>query len=292
VNDRRFFVLLVLAVCCGLVPRIVQAAAFDAIQSGARAVGMGGAYTAVADDANSVVWNPAGLGAVRRPAITINHLDVQTLGLLNYDQFIYAQPFVYRNAIAASWFRLGTSGQVTFLNYTENVYVLTYEQNLQSLLPNLSLGLNFKVLQVQSTNTAAGWGLDLGGRYQILPQVAVGIVGENINVPELDWSSGAVDYLPANLRFGVAGYPTNQTVVSFDVDKLLYGSPQVHLGAEQSFFGRILALRAGASYLANENRFTVAGGLGVRISFLDVAYAYTSHYDLDGNHVLSLNWGF
>jgi hypothetical protein len=34
---------------------------FMRIGVGARPVGMGGAYTAVADDANALFWNPAGL---------------------------------------------------------------------------------------------------------------------------------------------------------------------------------------------------------------------------------------
>jgi hypothetical protein len=292
VNDRRFFILLVLALLVGLSPRWVQAGAFDAIPSGARAVGMGGAYTAVADDANSVAWNPAGLGGVRRPQITFNHIDVQTLGLLSYDQFMYAQPFVYRNAIAASWFRLGTTGQVTSFNYAENTFILTYEQNLQSLLPNLSLGLNIKVLQVQYANGAAGWGMDLGGRYQVNPEVAVAAVAENLNSPKLDWASGTSDNVPANLRLGVAGYIDRKTTVSFDVDQLLSGKPALHLGAEETLFDKLLSLRAGVTYSVDEGRFMPAAGLGVHIYFLEFAYAYASHFDLDGNHILSLNWGY
>lgn len=292
-NARRANVLLILAMAAILAPGLAWAGAFDTVPSGARAVGMGGAYTAVADDANSVAWNPAGLGGVRRPSIVVNHVDVQTLGLLSYDQFVYTQPFVYRNAIAASWFRLATTGQVTGFNYNENTFILTYEQNMQSLVPNLALGLNIKVLQVQYDNSAAGWGLDLGGRYQPIPQVAVAVVGENINRPELDWASGSADYLPANLRAGLAGYVVPGTIVSFDADKLLAGGkPQLHLGAEQQLFDKLLALRAGVTYYLDEARYTPSAGLGVRISFLEVGYAYSAHYDLEGNHVLSLIWGF
>jgi hypothetical protein len=291
VNDRRCFFLLVLAVLVILAPGKIFAGAFDPIPSGARAVGMGGAYTAVADDPNSVVWNPAGLAGVRRPGIAVNHLDVQTLGLLSYDQLIYAQPFVYRNAVAASWLRLGTTGLVSYLNYTENTFILTYQQ---SIIQNLSLGLNFKVFQVQYDNAAAGWGLDLGARYQIIPALAVAMVGENINSPELDWSSGIADRLPLNLRVGLAVYPVPGTTVSLDADRLADSNrkPQLHFGAEEVLFERLLALRAGVAYNMDEGRFMPSGGLGVRISFLELAYAYSAHFDFDGNHVLSLNWGF
>lgn len=42
-------------------PHLVSAQAFEAV--GARALGMGGAFVAVADDASATYWNPAGLAA-------------------------------------------------------------------------------------------------------------------------------------------------------------------------------------------------------------------------------------
>ncbi len=41
------------------------------IGSGARAMGMGGAFIAVADDATAASWNPAGLGQLERPALSL-----------------------------------------------------------------------------------------------------------------------------------------------------------------------------------------------------------------------------
>jgi len=41
------------------------------IGSGARALGMGGAFIAVADDATAASWNPGGLGQLQRPEISI-----------------------------------------------------------------------------------------------------------------------------------------------------------------------------------------------------------------------------
>ncbi len=288
-NDRRSSILLLLISLALALPQVARASAFEFIPSGARAVGMGGAYTAVADEPNAVYWNPAGLAGIRRPALVYNHLDVQTLGLLSYDQFIYSQPFVYRNAVAASWTRLGTTGQVNWLNYAENTFVFTYQQNVMA---GLSLGLNLKVLQIQYSNTAAGFGVDLGARYQVMPELAVAVAAPNLNTPELFWTSGAYERLPRDLRAGVAVYPIPDTLVSLDGHKLLENSPEVRLGAEQVLFERVLSLRAGATYLTAEGRVLASAGLGVRLGFLELAYAYAAHYDLDGNHMLSVNWGF
>ena len=42
------------------------------IGAGARALGMGGAFTAVADDATANTWNPAGMAQLERPELAIN----------------------------------------------------------------------------------------------------------------------------------------------------------------------------------------------------------------------------
>lgn len=52
-----------------------SAAVFLNIGVGARAVSMGGAYTAVASDASALYWNPAGISQCRHPEVTFTHLN-------------------------------------------------------------------------------------------------------------------------------------------------------------------------------------------------------------------------
>ncbi len=266
-----------------------MAGAFDPIAVNARAWGMGSAYTAVAEDPTAVYWNPAGLAGVRRPAAAITHLDIQTLGLLSYDQIAYAQPFVFNNTIGVSWSRMGTTNQVAFLDYAEHTIILSYQQ---SVWDALSLGLNMKVFQVQYDKAAGGFGIDIGARYTFLPKLVIALMAENLNYPEIYWITGAYDRLPINLRLGLAGYIDKHTILALDGDRLLDNNPQVHFGVERWFFNHVLALRAGTIYLSMENHFSISGGLGVKILFMELSYAYASHLDLDGNHILSLNWEF
>lgn len=59
-------------------PTIVgHASSFNPVGSGARALGQGGAFIAVADDATAASWNPAGLYVLQIPEIsaTVNYLD-------------------------------------------------------------------------------------------------------------------------------------------------------------------------------------------------------------------------
>jgi len=45
----------------GLLPGIVLAGGFQINEHGARAMGLGGAFTAIANDASSIYWNNAGM---------------------------------------------------------------------------------------------------------------------------------------------------------------------------------------------------------------------------------------
>jgi opacity protein-like surface antigen len=51
------------------------AAQFLKIGVGPRAIGMGGAFTAVADDINSMYWNPAGMAKIYSREANFNHID-------------------------------------------------------------------------------------------------------------------------------------------------------------------------------------------------------------------------
>ncbi len=52
-----------------------SAANFLKIGVGARGTGLGGAYTALVDDASALYWNPAGLSETTRPAVQFNSTD-------------------------------------------------------------------------------------------------------------------------------------------------------------------------------------------------------------------------
>ena len=76
--------------------------------AGARSLGMGTAYTAIAQDATAAYWNPAGLAAVRRHEF--NALHASLYGGATYDYLGYgglrAGPGVFGGTLA----RLGVDG--------------------------------------------------------------------------------------------------------------------------------------------------------------------------------------
>ena len=73
---RLLTVILTMALMCGtlhaqaLPTKVISASTPNPVGSGARAVGMGGAFIAVADDATAASWNPAGLTQLKKPEIS------------------------------------------------------------------------------------------------------------------------------------------------------------------------------------------------------------------------------
>jgi hypothetical protein len=70
--------------------RAAETASFLDIGVGARGIGMGGAFTALADDSTAVYWNPAGLARLEKREVSGSHAE---LGLGTREDFVaYAHP--------------------------------------------------------------------------------------------------------------------------------------------------------------------------------------------------------
>ncbi|MBI2385942.1 MAG: PorV/PorQ family protein [Elusimicrobia bacterium] len=67
-----------------------ETASFLDIGTGARGLGMGGAYTALADDANALYWNPARLSRLEKREFTANHAAM--FESTRFDFLAYAHP--------------------------------------------------------------------------------------------------------------------------------------------------------------------------------------------------------
>src|SRR5277367_2440442 len=67
-------------------------AAFLKIGVGARPIGMGNAFTGVADDINALAWNPAGLSQLT--SREMGAMDAEMFADTRYDFVGYAQPLI------------------------------------------------------------------------------------------------------------------------------------------------------------------------------------------------------
>jgi hypothetical protein len=86
VNKTLFAVTLLLAPSA----RAAETASFLDIGVGARALGMGGAYAAAADDSASLYWNPAGLARLEKKEVSASHAELPQSTRLDF--LAYAHP--------------------------------------------------------------------------------------------------------------------------------------------------------------------------------------------------------
>jgi tetratricopeptide (TPR) repeat protein len=132
-------------------------AAFEDLGAGARAPGLGDAFTALADDAYAVHYNPAGLAQLERPEFSAAYSKLY-LGLsdgsdLGSSQIVYAHPLAggKRGVLGFGWERFALSGV-----YTEQTLTASYGRRLWSNDDGAQFmaGLNAKYLTHSFTTPA------------------------------------------------------------------------------------------------------------------------------------------
>ncbi|MCJ7554966.1 MAG: hypothetical protein MUO34_13900, partial [Ignavibacteriaceae bacterium] len=82
---------------------------FMALGVGGRALGMGGAFVAVANDVTAGYYNPSGLANINYPQIILMHSE-QFGNLVNYDYGAVAIPYGTDMSFGLSIMRLGVDG--------------------------------------------------------------------------------------------------------------------------------------------------------------------------------------
>ena len=110
-----------------------HAAEFLSHGVGARALGMGGAFVAVADDATATYWNPAGLTKVKKHSFSAMYSDTFSTGdgswlsrgLVTYNFVNYVYQIEDIGSIGLSWIRLGVDDipRTTFIDVNNNGFL-------------------------------------------------------------------------------------------------------------------------------------------------------------------------
>jgi long-subunit fatty acid transport protein len=285
-----------------------QGAAFLKIATGARAVGLGQAFTSISGDIQSIYWNPAGIADIEKrqvfgmherwvAEIDVNSLAVvlpQNCGNIGANILYVSQPGLEgRDA----------SRQPTG-NFTANdmAVALSYSSKLKGI----SYGVNLKFIQQQiENNSAAGAAIDLGIIYK--PdrdsQYQFGAVCQNLGTTMkfIDESFS----LPLTLAAGILYKQSNKMLLSFDVKNRPYESGMdFSLGAEYSPIPRVdvragylySASTAGKSLQSSDNQTlpnALALGFGVKITQdIKIDYAFTPVSNLGDTHHISFTANF
>ncbi len=229
-------------------------AVFLMIWPGARPTGLGGAFSAVADDACANYYNPGGLAFINSTVATLQHSNWLP-GLypgMYYEYLGFGHSLKERGTIGFDVIYLSTGETqvvgpdgVNYGRYTTFDIALGPAYGFK-LKPNLGLGMAFKIiysylvpewvfkipiiregLGIEAGGTGISWAFDLGLLYQISSKFSLGLnlqnFGPNISYTDTD----ASDPLPRMLRTGVRYEPLHTRLfrlfVTPELNKVLVG---------------------------------------------------------------------
>ena len=276
------------------------------VGTSARAIGMGGAFTAGPASSDSSFWNPSSLGLLDStelsliglpfPASADDREGAFSLGL-NPQQLGIASRNV-GNFSVSSWFDgWGNDAE------KNRMVLLGYGASLGN---GIAAGTNLRHYRHRSAvSPRLAWSFDLGIRYvreldRPGEKITFGLALEDL--AGHIWENGqTTGRIPTVTRLGAAHSFNQYTTLSGDFvlhnDTRIYFRDRLrtHLGIERWLFKKGLGLRLG--YTAAPNRFTTgewSTGLSIQSSSGQLDYAYVRGNELDGPmHWISatLRWG-
>lgn len=278
---------------------------FLTLGTGARPLGMGNAFTAIADEASTTYYNPAGISQLTHHEFNFMHATLADLAA--YDVASYIYPFSTETTFGISWLRVGvddipitgipvTSKAIgpdnrpyvigTFSN-TSNALVLSGARQIKKLKKDISLhlGASLKLIYIgayRNTN-AIGGGSDLGFLAKTDPEkstaFSLGLVATDFFTTKLYWNTPPenegdaphTETISPRLKVGLAYHQdislfNSHLTLAADMDTR--NDYEFHTGAEYILFD-LLALRCGLDGRNGTTRaMYLTAGAGLQLQFV------------------------
>ena len=254
---------------------------------GTRALSLGGAFSAVADDASAPYWNPAGLTGVGHQAFLGEHswLFGSDVGS---DYVSFVLPLTWRQAVALDLHHIGLNEDG--LRFGENRFGLSYAANLGK---GVSVGATGRLvtrgfeLDETSLGEGSGFGLDCGILWNPITAMRLSLSTQDAFDTRIRYSDGhsAIAYRQA-LHAGASYRLRERVLLCGQVDD------RWHAGLEVTALSG-LALRAGLErYRENAEGTSFSTGLGLKVGPLSLDYAFLQHPTLPATHSVQLSSAF
>ena len=292
--------------------------------AGARALGMGGAYVAVADDATAAYWNPAGMPEVERAAFSAMH-SYTFNGLAAYDSIYGAYNLGKYGAVGGGllmftvddmpitdWNNPESPNRRPVLKgYADSGDYAVYGSYGRQVLPKLNLGASGIFImgrhlgEFEEGTDSSGQALDVAAKAGPFGPFTVGLNVQNI-YSNLKWDTGTKETIPTNVKLGGA---YRRAVASWDSEFTLAADCNVKFagydfasqlaagdasfdfcGGGEWWYRRTVALRLGSE------RSALTGGVGLAVRTLGASfgidYAFLSDTGLEPSHRASASVAF
>ena len=256
----------------------------------ARSIGLGGAFTAVADQSLGMLWNPAGMTQLDRNEIFVESTQLFEDTNINGLSFVAPGTKYPTLGLSILALRSGDFQKTNILNddqgtfqEKETAFVLSVSHDLASFL---AMGANLRVIR-QSIDefNDTGFGFDLGAMARVTPDLRVGAALINLGGPSL------------TLRDSEESYPvqfTGGAALDLFQKRALVTAELVHVesldltgrGGIEFWVGEKIALRAGF------DKTSPAGGFSYLMpNRLRVDYGAIGH-ELGVTHRFGVSWQF
>ncbi len=270
---------------------------------GARALGMGGAFTGLADDVSATYWNPAALPYLGQKSATYMHVFNDDI---NYQDYLaYAQPLDEKSAFGLSYINfnfLTIDAPFFSVDWDQKWYWLSYGIKVSD---KTALGLNYKFTQDDIEVVDNGVelpydadsdnALDLAVYHRATDNVTLGLLVQNVNEPDvnLEFSgmSGTFQTWTRNWRPGAAVRLQDGVTLAAELYDATDDADMraLRLGVEKKFADQQFALRAGRYAAGDIEGLTLGAGLWRDNWTADVAFLAG---DLDNTWVASATFNF
>ena len=294
--------------------------AFLKLGVGARAMGLGSAYVALADDPTAIYWNPAGLGSLQRSEIQLSHIEWP--GDIRYEFLTYVMPSArFGGSFAFEFGSLSTEmdetsefepmGTGRSFIFSDVVAGAAYARRWTD---KLLIGAGAKYVREDEGSDVGGPVtssvlFDMGSIYYLgLGSVRIATSLTNFGsalrpsgnyTSPYDGTTSQYDAFdpPLMFRYGVAFEPiendTQRLTTALEVAQPADNEQLVKAGLEW-MFKNTLALRSGYNLRADAMKFSA--GAGFSGTFGDyrgaLDYAYTDGGPLGAVHRISLGLRF
>ena len=300
-----------------------SAAKFLSIGTGGKAVGMGGAYTAISTDASAMFWNPAGVARILAREFYVEHSN--WLVDINHNYLGVVLPLRNSSSLGFNIISLSMP-EMNVTRYGEEYTEETFRAGSYAigatwagnLTDRFSIGFNGKYIrEFISRSVASGVALDVGTLFNTVFGPTLGMSISNfgpkmqmngadllINVDDVsnnskinaDLSTEKFN-LPLTMRFGISNshkIGTLQLTWAVDAVSPMDNSEYMNMGFELEFLNKIYFRGGGKSIYMSEREelFALGGCLKLELfskQFIHIDYAYEIMQYLNDIHIFSIS---